>query len=262
MNWYTSSYRKFNFDIITEPSVMLDDPGLDEAIGKEFIALFLKFRIRGVKPIKKLRALVEKYPNAPHFRYLLAEVLAVKSPELAELEMKALAEKFPKHIYGIAYALMHSNGKEIKEFPLSKPMPELSEVIQSRWLFHPSEVFLYENAAMTYLLHHGKGDTAQARISRLKSMTPNGLRPELQAAIASQGKPQATKAASKEANAAPKLEAKAAEKPAAKAATPAAKAAPKSSSNASTATKSSGNDAKRKPKTAPKKPTRPSSKPS
>ena len=240
---------------------MLDDPRLNVFDGKDFVAQFLKIYLRGVKPIKKLRELAETKNSIPHFRFLLAEVLSAKSPELAKAEMEKIAHDFPNHLYGISYQLLSANA-ELKAFPLSKPMPELGDIVKDRWLFHPSEVFLFENAVLTYLLNHGKGGDIQTRLSRLGSMTPNGLRPELLEAMASPGKPKAAAPAVKsnaEAEAPKKPEGKTPAKPAEKATTaksePKTAAKPVGKSANGSATKARPSARKPAPKASAKKPT-------
>lgn len=213
MNWYVASFEKFPFKIKSEISSMLDDALISEDAIPDFRHYFISVFVRKQNPEKYLLQLVNRYPDVPHFRMLVAEAGRLKNTDPSLAAREELTQNFSSHLLGLAYGLCAGKEMVLPAIFQQSEAPELAEVFPERFIFHPFEVWLYEHGLLCHLLRNGKSALAAERLSRLKAMSPSAFWPELEKAMQNPGKAKAAAPAAKpEEKASAKVEEKSAAK--------------------------------------------------
>lgn len=174
MNWNTTSFANFSYSLSVKGSAWQDDPLLDAASAKEFSKLFLQVFEKRNKPRRDIQAAIQKWPDLPHFQFLLAECLYLEGQNGEDLIARMRAEH-PTYLFSRVMDLYAYCDDQIDDVDFALGggnLPKLTELYPERTVFHAFEAHQYDVAASYYIAYHEDGDvpTSNALFQRAVSL--------------------------------------------------------------------------------------------
>ncbi len=139
------------YKITDEPVKSTKSDYINKLIAKSYLAV----QDNPKKQIKKLKALIEKYPDVPAFKnYLMAAYKITGDKKRALKVIKIINEQHPDYFFGKTSLAEHylDKGKYEKVPEILGSIKDISEIYPEKDVFHISEVANFHHFVAQYYL--------------------------------------------------------------------------------------------------------------
>ena len=169
----TERYKHIEYEITDDPDYLFDLYQVPQELRRQFPSLYPEALKGGEKVIRRIKKLIEQYPNVPQLKNYLS--VAYHCSDMTEEAYKInrnLAKAHPDYLFGkLNLAFEFFNQQQYDKIPeLMGPLLELKELYPGRDTFHIGEITGFYKLAIMYHCATGNLIAAEARYEILEEI--------------------------------------------------------------------------------------------